>query len=123
MLRMRRTTKYVARNTPSASVIVRSLQSREKPCVFRQGPARRAQCSQEAGACQKLHDALRCRSAGAVLLGNFLRAFADPERTSPCLGERVSGSWRRIFAWARAGGGPGRGVPAWARACGGPDEA
>src|SRR5438067_13222747 len=68
MLRMRRTTKYVARNTPSASVIVRSLQSREKPCVFRQGPARRAQCSQEDGACQKLHDALRCRSAGALLL-------------------------------------------------------
>src|SRR5438094_885625 len=54
MQRMRRTTKYVARNTPSASVIVRSLQSREKPCVFRQGPARRAQCSQEVGACQKL---------------------------------------------------------------------
>src|SRR4030081_2401550 len=70
MLRMTRTAKYVARNTPSASVIVRSLQSREKPCVFRQGPARRAQCSQEAGACQKVHDALRCRSTGAVLLGN-----------------------------------------------------
>src|SRR4051812_12344898 len=67
MLRMTRTTKYVARNTPSASVIVRSLQSREKPCVFRQGPARRAAMYEKRGLLSKTHDAARCRSAEALL--------------------------------------------------------